>query len=140
MSSLNKWMGIGNLGGDPEVRYTPSGVAVATFSMATSESWKDKDSGEKQTKTTWHRIVAFGKLAEIIGEYLVKGKKVYIEGPMQTRDWEDREGIKRYTTEIVAKTMIMLSGGGGGQERRYADEDIDRHTQGPGAFDDDIPF
>jgi single-strand DNA-binding protein len=109
--SVNKWIGIGNLGKDVEMRYTQGGTAIANFTIATSESYKDKD-GNKQTKTEWHRIVAFGKLAEICGEFLSRGKQVYIEGKIQTRDWEDKEGIKRYTTEIVANQMRMLGGKG----------------------------
>jgi single-strand DNA-binding protein len=101
---------IGNLGKDPETRYSPSGLAITNFNLATSETWKNKD-GEKETKTEWHRVVAFGKLAEICGEYLTKGKTVYIEGRIQTREWEDRDGVKRYTTEIVVGQMIMLGGG-----------------------------
>jgi single-strand DNA-binding protein len=107
MAGLNKAILIGNLGRDPEVRYTQNGLAVATFSIATSETWLNK-SGERETRTEWHRIVAFGKLGEICGEYLSKGKQVYIEGRIQTRDWEDRDGNKRYTTEIVASQMQML--------------------------------
>ena len=106
-NGLNKAILIGNLGRDPEVRYTPSGLAVANFSIATSETWTNKE-GEKETRTEWHRIVAFGKLGEICGEYLAKGKQIYIEGRIQTRDWEDKDGVKRYTTEIVASQMIML--------------------------------
>lgn len=106
MSSLNKVTLIGRLGKDPEIRYTPSGLAVANFSMATSENWTKE--GQKESRTEWHRIVAFGKLAEICGEYLAKGKQVYIEGRIQTREWEDKEGNKRYTTEIVAGQMLML--------------------------------
>jgi single-strand DNA-binding protein len=108
MASLNKAILIGNLGRDPEVRYTPDGTAVATFSIATSEAWNDKSTGEKKERTEWHRIVMFGKLAEISGEYLAKGKQVYVEGRIQTREWEDKEGNKRTTTEIVASQMLML--------------------------------
>ncbi|MCP4688155.1 MAG: single-stranded DNA-binding protein [Desulfobacterales bacterium] len=117
-NGLNKAILIGNLGKDPEVRYTASGLAVANFNIATSESWTNK-SGEKETRTEWHRIVAFGRLGEICGEYLARGKQIYIEGRIQTREWEDRDGNRRWTTEIVANQMIMLgtrdqSGGGGG--------------------------
>ena len=114
---VNKAILIGNLGGDPEVRYTQSGTAVANFSVATKEKWKDKD-GQLQEQTEWHKIVAFARLGEICGEYLSKGSKVYIEGRIQTRQWEDKDGNKRYTTEIVAREMKMLdsrgqqSGGG----------------------------
>jgi single-strand DNA-binding protein len=140
-NGLNKAILIGNLGRDPEVRYTPSGLGVANFSIATSETWTNKE-GEKETRTEWHRIVAFGKLGEICGEYLSKGKQVYIEGRIQTRDWEDKDGIKRYTTEIVASQMLMLGSRDAGEPLR---------TEGP-AFkdsqgspiqapeDDDIPF
>jgi single-strand DNA-binding protein len=115
---INKAILIGRLGRDPEIRYTQSGTAVANFTMATSEKWKDKNTGEMQERTEWHRIVAFGKLGEICGEYLTKGKQIYIEGRLQTRSWE-QEGVTRYTTEIVANEMKMLepkgtSGGGGG--------------------------
>ena len=109
MAGVNKAIIIGNLGRDPEMRYTPDGVAIANFSVATSEEWKDKNSGEKQERTEWHRIVAFGRLGEICGEFLTKGKKVYIEGRLQTREWEDKDGGgKRHTTEIVAGQMQML--------------------------------
>lgn len=108
MAGVNKAILIGNLGKDPEVRYTPDGTAVANFSIATSEQWKDKATGEKREKTEWHRIVAFRRLGEICGEYLSKGRQVYIEGRIQTRDWEDKDGIKRYSTEIVASQMQML--------------------------------
>ena len=107
MAGVNKAILIGRLGRDPEIRYTPGGTAVANFSMATSENYTNRD-GNREEKTEWHRIVAFGRLAEICGEYLAKGKEIYIEGRIQTRDWEDRDGNKRYTTEIVALTMQML--------------------------------
>ena len=108
MAGVNKVLLIGRLGRDPEVRYTPDGTAIANFSIATSEEWKDKKTGEKQQRTEWHRIVAFRRLGEICGEYLSKGKQVYIEGRIQTRDWQDKDGNKRYTTEIVASQMQML--------------------------------
>lgn len=120
---MNKAIIVGRLGQDPEVRYTPQGNAVANFSVATTEKWKT-DSGEKKERTEWHRIVAWRKLAEIIGEYLTKGALVYLEGKLQTRSWEDKDGNKKYTTEIVADTMEML---GGGQKRANKD-------------DEDIPF
>ena len=104
---INKAILIGNLGRDPEVSYTPSGMAVAKFSIATSERWKDKNTGEMQDRTEWHRITAFGKLGEICGEYLSKGKQVYIEGRIQTSSWE-KDGVTRYTTEIIASDMKML--------------------------------
>jgi single-strand DNA-binding protein len=119
MASVNKVILLGNLGKDPETKYNTSGTAITTFSVATSEQWQDK-SGEKQEKTEWHRIVAFGKLAEICGQYLTKGKRVYIEGKTQTRSWEDKDGNTRYTTEIVARDMVML---GGKQEEARPDDD-----------------
>jgi single-strand DNA-binding protein len=138
---LNKAILIGNLGKDPEVRYTPSGLGVANFNIATSESWTNKE-GAKETRTEWHRIVAFGKLAEICGEYLSKGKQVYIEGRIQTRDWEDQNGVKRYTTEIVANQMLMLGGRDSGDTARNQGTPA-KDFQGPpgaGFEDDDIPF
>lgn len=108
MAGINKVILVGRLGRDPEVRYTPSGVTVANFSIATSDEWKDKETGQKQEKTEWHRIVAWRRLGEICGEYLRKGKQIYVEGKLQTRSWEDRDGNKRYTTEIVAQNMQML--------------------------------
>jgi len=142
-NGLNKAILIGNLGRDPEVRYTPSGLAVANFSIATSETWTNKE-GEKETRTEWHRIVAFGKLGEICGEYLAKGKQIYIEGRIQTRDWEDKDGVKRYTTEIVANEMQML-GGRGGSASFSGDSAPASASAAPapveaGDFDDDIPF
>ncbi|MCK9408445.1 MAG: single-stranded DNA-binding protein [Bacteriovoracaceae bacterium] len=136
--SLNKVQLIGNLGKDPELKYTPSGVAVATFSIATSESWKDQD-GNQQEKTEWHNIVAWRKLAEICGEYLKKGKKVYLEGKLQTRNYE-KDGIKRYITEIVADQLIMLDGGGGkgNSNSGPAAESTPVHSDAP--KDDDLPF
>lgn len=113
MAGVNKVILLGNLGADVEMKFTPSGTAVANFRMATAETFKNKD-GRKETKTEWHRIVAFGKLAEICGEYLSKGKQVYIEGKIQTRSWEDKDDNKKYTTEIVANTMQMLGGREGG--------------------------
>ncbi len=110
MSGVNKVILVGRLGADPEVRYTPGGAAVANFRMATSENWT-KD-GERQERTEWHKIVAFGKLGEICGEYLAKGKQVYIEGRIQTRSWEDKDGNKRWMTEIVANNMQMLGSPG----------------------------
>ena len=108
--SINKVMLIGNLGSDPELRVTPSGVPVANFSLATTESWTDK-SGERQERAEWHRIVLWRRLAEVAGQYLKKGSKIYIEGKLQTRSWEDQNGQKRYTTEVVANSMEMLDGG-----------------------------
>jgi single-strand DNA-binding protein len=112
MASVNKVILIGNLGRDPEVRYMPSGDAMTNLNLATTDTWKDKG-GEKQEKTEWHRVVMFGKQAEIAGEYLRKGSPVYIEGRLQTRKWTDKEGQERYTTEIVADRMQMLGGKGG---------------------------
>ena len=108
--SINKVMLIGNLGSDPELRFTPSGEQVANFSLATTESWTDK-SGERQERAEWHRIVLWRRLAEVAGQYLKKGSKIYIEGKLQTRSWEDQNGQKRYTTEVVANSMEMLDGG-----------------------------
>jgi len=121
---INKVILVGNLGQDPEVRYTPGGAAITTISIATSESWKDKNTGQTQEKTEWHRVVFFGKLAEIAGEYLHKGSQVYVEGKLQTRKWQDKSGQDRYTTEVVIDSfngvMQMLGGKGegGGQQRQ----------------------
>jgi single-strand DNA-binding protein len=117
MASVNKVIIVGNLGRDPETRYMPNGDAVTNIAVATTESWKDKNSGEKKELTEWHRITFYRKLAEIAGQYLKKGSQIYIEGRLQTRKWQDKEGVERYTTEIIADTMQMLggrSGGGGG--------------------------
>lgn len=111
---INKVILVGNLGKDPEVRYMPSGGAVANMTIATSESWKDKQSGQSQERTEWHRVVMFNRLGEIAGEYLKKGSKVYIEGKLQTRKWQGQDGQDRYTTEIVASEMQMLDSRGGG--------------------------
>lgn len=142
MAGLNKVILIGNLGRDPEVRYTPSGLAIANFSIATSENWANKN-GEKETRTEWHRIVAFGKLGEICGEYLSRGKQVYIEGRLQTREWEDKEGIKRYTTEIVASQMLML-GAKDSIDAARSSANMQKSDMPapsfPNAPDDDIPF
>jgi single-strand DNA-binding protein len=138
MASLNKAMLIGNLGADPEIRYTPSGAAVANFNMATREQWTSKE-GEKQDKTEWHRIVAWRRLGEICGEYLHKGSLVFIEGRLQTRSWEDRDGNKRYTTEIIALGMQMLDRAGKSGEAVSAEERFP--TEEPvDVPDDDIPF
>ena len=109
---INKVILVGNLGNDPDVRYTAGGAAVSNISVATSETWKDKESGEQQEKTEWHRVVFFGRLAEIVAEYLKKGSQVYIEGRLQTRKWQDKEGTDRYTTEIVANEMQLLGSRG----------------------------
>ena len=142
MAGINKVILIGRLGSDPEVRYTPSGVAVANFNIATSEEWKDKDSGEKKERTEWHRIVAWRRLGEICGEYLSKGKQVYIEGRLQTRDWEDRDGNKRYTTEIVASDVQFLGARESSESARPQSTGSSDFQGGPaqGPADDDIPF
>ena len=143
MSGINKVILIGRLGQDPEVRYTPDGTAVANFSIATSEEWKDKNSGEKKERTEWHRIVAWRRLGEICGEYLSKGRQVYIEGRIQTRSWDDKDGNKRYTTEIVASDVQFL----GGRDSAAAagpsagSQDAGGPPLSPqGPQDDDIPF
>lgn len=133
---VNKAIIVGNLGNDPDMRYTQGGDAIANFSVATTESWKDKTTGEKQEKTEWHRCVAFRRTAEIIGEYLKKGSQVFIEGKLQTRKWQDKDGNDRYTTEILVNDLQMLGGkpqggnpaSGGGESGGAPD------------FDDDIPF
>ncbi len=146
---VNKVILIGNLGKDPEVRYMPSGGAVANVTVATSDSWKDKQTGERQERTEWHNVVFFNRLAEIVGEYLRKGSKVYIEGSLRTRKWQDKNGMDRYTTEIVASEMQMLDsrgeGGGGGGYRPQAAGKPAAAAQPAEAvadapFDDDIPF
>jgi single-strand DNA-binding protein len=117
MASINKAIVVGNLGRDPEMRYTQNNTPVATFSVATTDTWNDRN-GEKQERTEWHRIVAWGRLAEICGQYLAKGRQVYIEGRLQTREWEDQNGQKRYTTEIVAREMQMLGSRGDAPARQ----------------------
>ena len=144
MAGINKVILIGNLGNDPEVRYTPSGDAVANFSIATSEEWKDKTTGEKKERTEWHRIVAWRRLGEICGEYLSKGRQVYVEGRIQTNAWEDKEGNKRYTTEILANTVQFLGGrdsaGPGRSDSPPVPEFPGTPATGSGSGDDDIPF
>ena len=115
---VNKVILVGNLGGDPEVKYTGGGTAVCTLSVATSENWKDKQTGEQQERTEWHRVKMFGRLAEIAGEYLKKGRQVYIEGSLRTDKYTDKEGIQRYSTDIIANEMQMLGGGGEGGGNR----------------------
>ena len=164
---INKVILIGNLGNDPETRYTQAGSAVTNISLATSETWKDKQTGQPQERTEWHRIVFFNRLAEIAGEYLRKGSKVYVEGSLRTRKWQDQSGQDRYTTEIVANEMQMLDSRGAGQGGAYPDEGYGQAAPmgggGPAAapapapqpggtapqaappasfedFDDDIPF
>lgn len=133
---INKAILVGRLGKDPEVRYTPDGTMVTNFNMATDETWKDKN-GEKVQKTEWHRIVTFGKLAEICGNYLVKGKLIYIEGRIQTRAWDDKDGVKRYTTEIVANNMQMLDSKG----QNKPDEAVSGTGYAPSdAPAEDVPF
>lgn len=138
-SSVNKVILLGRLGKDPEVRFTGGGQAVCNFSVATSESWKDKE-GKKQERTEWSRIVVWGKLAELCGEYLKKGRQCYVEGRLQTREWTDKEGRKNFTTEIVASEVVFLGDGGrrGGDESGSAGAQ-DSGAQGEGG-DDDIPF
>lgn len=144
---VNKVILVGNLGKDPEMRYMPSGGAVANLTVATSDSWKDKQSGEPQERTEWHRVVMFNRLGEIAGEYLKKGSKVYIEGRLQTRKWQGQDGQDRYTTEIVASEMQMLDSRGGsrGDFAGATPDPMSSPAPGPAAggvadFDDDIPF
>lgn len=154
---INKVILIGNLGGDPEIRYMPSGGAAASLTVATSESWKDKQTGEQQDRTEWHRVVFFNRLAEIAGEYLRKGSKIYIEGSLRTRKWTDKNNVERYTTEIVGNEMQMLDGKGSGasgdnfnqapQGQQYqqpsSQQNAPQQQKAPAAmedFDDDIPF
>ena len=143
---VNKVILVGNLGKDPEVRYMPNGNAVANITLATSESWKDKTTGEQQDKTEWHRVVMFRRLGEIAGEYLKKGSQVYIEGKLQTRKWQDNSGNDRYTTEIVANEMQMLGSRGGsanfsGDSAAAPAAAASSAAPAPaGDFDDDIPF
>ena len=124
MASVNKVILIGNLGRDPEVRYTPSGAAVCNVTVATSRTWKNKDSGEKMEETEWHRVIFYDRLAEIAGEYLKKGRSIYVEGRLKTRKWTDKDGVEKYTTEIIAQEMNMLGGreGGGGGGGSAEDE------------------
>ena len=150
---VNKVILIGNLGQDPEVKYMPNGNAVANITVATSESWKDKNTGENVDKTEWHRVVFFRRLAEIVGEYLKKGSKIYIEGKLQTRKWQDKNGKDNWTTEIIASEMQMLDSRGGGSsdfnqgQGQGADQSMQQSAPSQAApapanndFDDDIPF
>jgi len=139
---INKAILVGHLGRDPEIRYAASGAAIANVSVATSESWKDKQTGENQERTEWHRVVFFGRLAEIVGEYLKKGSQIYVEGRIQTRKWQDKDGNDRYTTEIVANDMQMLGGRGSGSGGSPPDDGPSGDSGGapPADFDDDIPF
>ncbi len=140
-SMINKAILVGRLGKDPEVRYTPDGAMVTSFSLATDEQWKDK-SGEKVQKTEWHNIVTFGKLAEICGNYLAKGLLVYIEGRIRTRAWEGKDGVKRYTTEIIAQDMKMLSpkGADRGESRSAPDGHYSPFNDTAALPEDDVPF
>lgn len=153
MASINKVILIGNLGKDPDVRYMPSGEAVTNITVATTDTWKDKASGEKKEATEWHRVAFFGRLAEIAGQYLKKGRQVYIEGSLRTRKWQDKDGQDRYTTEIVANEMKMLGGreGMGDNGPREAPATASRGATSPSKpaapagggfndFEDDIPF
>ena len=154
---INKVILVGHLGKDPETKYMPSGGAVTNVTLATSEGWKDKTSGEKQERTEWHRVVFFNKLAEIAGEYLKKGSQVYVEGSLRTRKWQNKEGVDQYTTEIVANEMQMLGGkpgsgaGGGDYSQSSSSAASSSRSSGQSApqaqpagmdapFDDDIPF
>ena len=148
---VNKVILIGNLGQDPEVKYMPNGNAVANITVATSESWKDKNTGEQVDKTEWHRVVFFRRLAEIVGEYLKKGSKIYIEGKLQTRKWQDKNGADHWTTEVVASEMQMLDSRGGGSsdfnQSQGAPQSAPQSAPSQTApapvnndFDDDIPF
>ena len=138
--SLNKVMLIGNLGRDPEVRFTQGGTPVANFTLATNERWTDQ-SGEKQERTEWHRIVVWGKQAEIAGEYLRKGRQIFVEGSLQTRDWTDKEGNKRYTTEIKAMRFQMLGGRDDRDASGGSSEPAEARGDGGGGYqEDDIPF
>lgn len=148
---VNKVILVGNLGNDPDMKYTAGGAAIAKISVATKDSWKDKQTGENQERTEWHRVVFFGRLAEIVGEYLRKGSQVYIEGRLQTNKWQDQNGQDRYTTEIVASEMQMLGGRGGDTDNRPQSDGGFRNKQpaqqAPAQSkpdndfaDDDIPF
>ena len=157
MASVNKVILVGNLGKDPEVRYAPSGDAFANVTIATTRTWKDKNSGEKKEETEWHRIVFNGRLAEIAGEYLKKGRSIYVEGRLRTRKWQDKDGTDKYTTEIIADQMQMLGsregmggggmdegGGGGGGRPASAPRSAPAAAKKPAGnfddMDDDIPF
>ena len=151
---INKVIIVGNLGGDPETRYMPSGSAVTNLTVATNESWKDKQTGEQKDRTEWHKVAMFNRLAEIAAEYLRKGSQVYIEGKLRTRKWQDKSGQDRWTTEIIADEMQMLGGrggagggaggGGGGSAPMSSGQDSSPPSAppqaGPDDFDDDIPF
>ena len=150
MASVNRVILIGNLGKDPETRYAPSGDAICNITLATTDTWRDKATGEKREATEWHRVVFFGKLAEIAGQYLRKGSQVYIEGSLRTRKWTDKDGVERYTTEIRADVMKMLGGKGDGQQSDAPRQSAPapstpapkKQASGGGfdSMDDDIPF
>ena len=150
MASINRATIIGNVGSDPELRYTPSGAAVCNVAIATSRNWKDKASGEKVEETEWHRVVFYNRLAEIAGEYLKKGRSVYVEGRLKTRKWTDKDGAEKYTTEIVADNMQMLGGRDDGERtERPAERPAQRRAPKPPPkssasgfddMDDDVPF
>ena len=147
---INKVILVGNIGGDPEVRYLPNGNAVTTLSLATSEAWKDKQTGDKQERTEWHRVVCFNRLGEIAGEYVRKGSKLYVEGSLRTRKWQDQQGQDRYTTEIIATELQMLDSKGASSSenssprpQQQASQEQFNHKVAQDAFDelnDDIPF
>ncbi len=147
---VNKVILVGNLGKDPEIRYMPSGGAVANITVATSEQWKDKQTGEQKERTEWHNVVFFNRLAEIVGEYLKKGSQVYIEGRLQTEKWQDKQGNDRYTTKIYASDMQMLGSrggsanfnpqGAGAAKTAPAGQNAPQVDAAPAGFDDDIPF
>lgn len=149
MASINKVFVLGNLGRDPETRYMPNGDAVTNFSIATSRYWKDKD-GERKEETEWHRITCFGKTAEVAGEFLLKGMPVHVEGHLKTRKWQDKEGMDKYTTEIICDQLTLLAKKEGDEKRSERDRNDDRPAKpaaksgkGPAAFadmDDDIPY
>ena len=146
MKGVNKFLGIGNLGQDPEIKNMPNGKSVANFSIAVSEQWKDKATGQKQEKTEWIRCVAFDRLAEIIGQYVTKGSKLYVEGKLQTRKWQAQDGSDRYSTEVVVSEMQMLSGKQDGQQAAPRSNPAPAQTPPPpnagglDQFEDDIPF
>ena len=148
MAGVNKVIILGNLGNDPEVRYMPNGEPVANISIATSETWNDKNTGEKREKTEWHRVVAYRRTAEIIGQYTRKGSKLYVEGKLQTRKWTDNNGVDRYTTEIIADSVQLLDsrrddqdGQQGYQQQGYQQQQRQQHNPPPQQdFDDDVPF
>ncbi len=140
MSSVNKALIIGNLGQDPEIKYTQSGSPVANLSVATSERWKDKNTGEQKEQTEWHRVVVFGRLAEIAEQYLKKGSKIFIEGKIQTRNWEDADGNKKYTTEVVAREMTMLDSKASMSSDAPSSDSPSKETPKDESFEEDIPF